>query len=154
MLILLRFKCHWFVSCSISKVSQFVSACSAKSPSQGLCVFPIVISALATAPGTVSSTFIWAHHSEFSTVLCHLSSSTVPNANSLVSLSKPFTIQSCLIPVLVFVILPPTLALSIAPSVFGFSILRFPWWLETKTCSETSKVPAVESFTMSLSRTT
>lgn len=62
MLILLCFKCHWLVSCSISKVSQFVSACSAKSSSQGLCIFPIVISSLARAPGTVSSLFLWAHH--------------------------------------------------------------------------------------------
>lgn len=73
MLILLCFKCNWSVSCSISKVFQFLSACFAKAPSQSLCVFLIAISSLSRAPGTVSSSFIWAHHLEFSTVLCHSS---------------------------------------------------------------------------------
>lgn len=73
LLVLLCFKCHRSVSCSISKALQFLSACSAKAPSQGPCIFLIVISSLARAPGTVSSSFIGAHHSEFSTLLCHSS---------------------------------------------------------------------------------
>lgn len=150
MLILLCFKCHWLVSCSISKVSQFVSACSAKSSSQGLCIFPIVISSLARAPGTVSSLFLWAHHWVFHSSLSLLL----------------FHCSKCKLLVLTFKALHNSILPHTSPGIcypstdprfvdcrlhFCFSIVHFPLWLGTKTCRETSKVPAVDSFTRSLS---
>lgn len=68
MLILLCFKCYWFVSCMcISKASWPVSA---RSSSQDLCIFPIVISSLAQLQHLESSqVHSIGHITEFCTVL-------------------------------------------------------------------------------------
>lgn len=153
MLILLCFKCHCFVSCSISKVSQFISACSAKSPSQGLCIFPIVISSLARAPGTVSSSFTWTHHwvfhSPLSFILFHCSKFKL--------LVLPFkALHNSILPhTSPGICYPSTNPHFVDCSLhFCFLILHFPLWLGRKSCSETSNVLAVDSFTTSLSRIT
>lgn len=121
MLILLCLKCHWCVSCSIPKALQFISAFSAKIPAKAFA------SSLSKSPLWLEQLELPHIHSFGHITPSGTHSSTAPNANSVFSLSKTFTTQSCPIPV-PGICYPSTKTSFVDCSLhFCFSTLCFPF---------------------------